>query len=99
MSIYLLKLGIFLLLICASMFTIFFSFTSCGVIPKRFVLAVMAFLGIIVALMLRNCLSVAITKMVIPHVKNETQVEGACPIDKESLKEHAAEQEAVSTIL
>lgn len=58
-------------------------FTECGIVPKRVILAITAFLGMVIAFEFRSIVSIAITEMVIPKLKrNEAdEDDGRCPID------------------
>lgn len=62
-------------------------------IPQRVVVGIMSFLGIVVSFLMRACLSVAITEMVIPMNKTGQEVEslvysnGTISIESESVLE------------
>lgn len=57
------------------------------IIPQRVVLSIMGFLGIVVSFLMRSCLSIAITEMVVPvnntGISNESLI---CPTDYLSLE-------------
>ncbi|GLV45086.1 Dietary and metabolic glutamate transporter [Carabus blaptoides fortunei] len=53
--------------------------SKCFVIPQRYVLGLMGFLAVVNAYNMRVCLSVAITAMTTPIVKNATENMDSCP--------------------